>query len=149
MRHLRHNCTRLDDYKQHSFTLKKTFLDKGYPLNLTGSFYQTESMPISTKKTPESITRFITQYHASHRKMDNIFKKHWSILTQDPHLTTSLSTLPKFAYRKALSVKSKIVPSKIKSQATTTLKQLTLIPLVGLVLLQKGPVSYLYTCSPW
>lgn len=35
--------------------------------------------------------------------MENIFKKHWSILTQDPHLSSSLPTVPTFAYRNSIS----------------------------------------------
>lgn len=88
--HLRHNCTRLDDYKLQCTTLKKKFPDKGYPPNFIDeahSLYQTEYFPTSRKQSSEPVTRYITQYHVSHRKMENVFKKHWSILTQNPHLS--------------------------------------------------------------
>lgn len=65
--------------------------------------------------------------------MEHIIKKHWSILTQDPHLSSSLPTAPKFTYRRAPNVKAKIAPSKIQSNnKLTTSRQLTLIPLVGM-----------------
>lgn len=77
--------------------------------------------------------------------MEQIITKHWSILTQDPHLSSSLPTVPKFAYRRAPNVKAKIAPSKIQVQKKSFIStQLTLIPLVGMYWCKK---ALCLTCS--
>lgn len=71
--------------------------------------------------------------------MERIIKKHWSILAQDPHLAPSLPAVPQFAYRRAPNVKTKIAPSKIPVQKiSSTSKQLTLIPLLGMYRCKKA-----------
>lgn len=50
----------------------------------------------------------------------------------------SLSESPKYAYRRASNIKSKIAPSKTKSQGNNKHhmpKQLTLIPLIGIIII--------------
>lgn len=98
----------MDDYKTQGSTLKEKFLTKGYPLKLleeAQTLYEQDSLPQPKKQDLTPTTRFITQYHVQHKKMEGIFKKHWSILTQDPHLATSISAVPKFAYRRAPNIK--------------------------------------------
>lgn len=73
--------------------------------------------------------------------MENIIKKHWSILKQDPHLSQCISDKPKFTYRRAPSIKGQIAPSKTKfstSWKNQTMKQLTLIPLLGMFQCKKA-----------
>lgn len=79
--------------------------------------------------------------------MESVFKKHWSILQQDPYLKSIIPTIPQFTYRKAPNIEGKVAPGKIKPSRSFTEKiQLTLIPLIGMFQCKKP--LYL-TCSTW
>lgn len=43
-------------------------------------------------------------------------RRHWPLLLQDEHLLPVLPNKPKFAYRKAPDIKSKVAPSKLKKK---------------------------------
>lgn len=74
-------------------------------------------------------TNFTTQFHVQHKKMKSILFKPWSILLEDPSLQSCLTKELKVSYHKAQNIKSKIVPSKLKSSPLNG--PLILIPQLG------------------
>lgn len=110
--HLRHNCTRLEDYNTQSVSLKQELVGKGYPPDLIDQAhlcYNTEDVPEPKSRIKDNVgVKFITQYHTKHWRMESVFKRHWSMLQQDPHLKTTISTVPQFAYRKEPNIKEKV-----------------------------------------
>lgn len=46
--------------------------------------------------------------------MEHIFKTHWPILLEDPHLISTITEQPKMAYKTAPNIKNNVAPSKLK-----------------------------------
>lgn len=116
---LRQNCTRDCDYISQSVHLKNKFLEKGYPNKVVNQAYTTflPGKRPKTNKPPENVTaRCITRYYGKYK--------------EDPLLNISLSDRPKVTYRRAPTLKNKIVPSKLKSIKIDN--PLCLIPLIGI-----------------
>lgn len=103
------------------------FCDKSSVCVLTVALFIVDPGDPSHFKTTQIQTRFITQFHAQHKKMKSIFKSHWNILLEDPLLKPSLSTVPKIKYRKPKNIKSRIAPSKLKTAKTKTTPSLTFL----------------------
>lgn len=141
---LRHNCTLQSDYVTQSVQLKAKLLDKSYPESLIDqardSFLELHPQEVSRDTPPDSrydFPRMITTFHTQNKKMENVLKKHWNILSQDPHLKSILPNQPKVTYRRAPNLKSKIAPSRLRSTAPIH-KSLELIPLVGMFQCKKA-----------
>lgn len=132
---IRRNCTKDEDYHIQGKLLSNKFQDKGYPPHLVQkAFLQQAKKPPPKPKTSDNPqpTRFTTQFHDCHKKMENILAKHWCILLGDPFLGSSLTQLPKVSYRRAKNIKSRIAPSKIRKVPLTPASHIPLIPLVGM-----------------
>lgn len=133
---LRHNCTRSEDYIEQGDLFKQTFLEKGYPSSLVQeacTHYLNETpLTNSHHPVPSQTTRFVTQFHTQHKKMEHILRKHWGILLEDPYLQPSLSNKPTITYRKAKNIKSQIAPSKLKPNRTQLKPTLTFLNIKGM-----------------
>lgn len=137
---LRQNCTLDSDYDTMSIQLKKKFADKDYPKDLVDqacNYYAKGKPAKKDKEITDHSTRFITTFNFQYKKMENILKKHWSILLQDPLLKTSLPLIPRITYRKAPSLKNRIAPSKLPIDKPIS-NPTTLIPLVGMYQCKKA-----------
>lgn len=71
------------------------FLDKGY----VHDCWLSETQDIT----------FITGFNKQYKHLENIFKKYWPILQKHPTLKEILPNRPKFIYRKAPGLRTKLV----------------------------------------
>lgn len=67
---------------------------------------------ITSKGWPQKYKR-ILEYIVQFRKVENIIKKHWSILWKDKIPGLLLPLYPAFIYRKAPKLKDKLAPGVI------------------------------------
>lgn len=67
------------------------------------------------KKTakPASTVRFITRFNCQHDQLKAILQKHWYLLTQDPAISKFVPPQPTIVYRRASSLKDKLVHSHL------------------------------------
>lgn len=86
---LKNNCTRGADYDTQSETLKEKFFDKGFSVDIVETAYShykytpSASRPLTQADNNKDEMWFITQFHSRHRQMENIVRRHWSLLKQD------------------------------------------------------------------
>lgn len=76
------------------------FLDKCYSTALIEETFQFYHNDNPDKKSPPDNTQpvqFVTQFDCQQRKMERIFKRHWSIFLEDTHLTSTITELLKVA----------------------------------------------------
>lgn len=116
--------------------------DKGYPESFIQNAYRhyLTDTPAQAKKqvaTNQSV-RFITRFHRDHKRMETILRRHCPILLENPHLKTLLPTFPIVTYRRALNVKNKVAPSKLKPLLTPPSPRLCLLPLHGMFQCRKA-----------
>ncbi|XP_073481353.1 uncharacterized protein [Aquarana catesbeiana] len=114
---IRRNCDRMEDYLQQTDILIDRFTDKGYKRNVLENIRlkvanMDRELILSSKvrkhKQDNSIP-FITGFNTQYKKLEDIIKKNWSIISSDPQLSKVLPRKPTFVYRKARRIRDKIV----------------------------------------
>lgn len=104
---LRRNCTFREDYLREAGHLKTRFLDKGYnPVELDRTIQEIEQRDRTALLAPSMVRQtdhsskfspkfsFFTSYSTQHFIINNILKKHWSVLRNDRTLGLALPEIP-------------------------------------------------------
>ena len=58
------------------------------------------------------------EYHPALPSLSKILKKHWRVMTEDPHLAEAFPLPPMVSYRRPPNIKDKLVRSKIPAENT-------------------------------
>lgn len=122
-RRIRKNCTEDSTYYKQATVIRKRFAEKGYPRGLiknamvkAGSLTQAECLKAKPVENPQQWDKinFITTYNKSHKKIQNIFRRHWYILKKDLFLQNILPDQPHIVYRRPPTLKTMLAPSKLR-----------------------------------
>lgn len=111
------NCSNLQDYENQSNILIDRFVEKGYKrksletlkekVRLMDRNIMIEGKKYK-KKNQHIEVAFLTGYNRQHKSV-KVLKKHWSILQSDTTLKSILPNKPTFIYRRAPSVRNRLV----------------------------------------
>lgn len=116
---MRRNCTLEDDFETQSDRLEGMFLDKGYRKeflkrernmvrNLSrDDLLRDKNAAVGNKEFDG--TCIVLDYSLQSKDVERILKKYWSVLKQDTHLKDLLSDKPKIVYKKAPSLRDRLV----------------------------------------
>lgn len=118
---IRRNCSNITDFEEQTNNLIKRFVDKGYKkrdlLTLKEQIKNMDRHKLmeatqNTHKRDKNKSlglAFLTGYNTQYRSIESIVKKHWPILQSDQVLKTVLPKKPIFIYRKAATLRNKLV----------------------------------------
>lgn len=135
MRRLRRNCSRDKYFQLQSKMMENRFLEKGYPRPLIKdailrSAQHTQEMclqpktqgiaNVKTNPNAQFSMNFLITFNQAHDKIRRIISKHWAILCNEPHLKNSLSAKPRMTFRRAMSLKNILAPSKLRDSGPAT-----------------------------
>lgn len=120
---IKRNCTIEEDYKDQAHILKERFMKKGYSemslnnqINEVNHLSRNRMLETTTKRQtafPE-VPQIILDFNAQHKEVEKLFKKHWHILKADKHLNAVLPEKPKFIYKRAPTIRDKVVKNVIE-----------------------------------
>lgn len=143
-RRVRKNCSRDVDFEHQVKIMETRFQEKGYPktviadaIKRTRNLTQNDCLPKTTittmpkkanirqnTKTNQTYSlNFITTYNQSHSNIRDILTKHWPILMNDSHLKHILPIRPNCTFRRAITLKNLLAPSKIRKPTPTDKSQ--------------------------
>lgn len=115
---LRGNCTQLEEFKTQANHLQIQLRSRGYSKSLQSSAYNKAlrqsliSLLFKTKTVASNNTvNYITRYSQQHGELCNILKTHWSLLQEDPIISKYISPHLEITFRRARSLKDKLVSS--------------------------------------
>ncbi|XP_053549073.1 RAB6-interacting golgin isoform X1 [Bombina bombina] len=125
---IRRNCTHSKNYEEEADILESKFLAKGYDANniklarqKAGTKDRQDLISLKQKDAPDRINsneciRFTTTFSEGAGAIKSIINKHWSILKADPLLGPHLQEKANISYRKGMSLKNYLAPSKMRSK---------------------------------
>ena len=131
---IRRNCTDSQTFLEQAKMIGEKFVNKGYD----DSFIQTQiqnvlEIPRETliedrikNKDMDDQVPIILNYNVQHKQLENIFKRHWSILQADKQLQCILPSMPRIIYRRAPSLRdlvAKNIPDPPTKSNTLTFFQ--------------------------
>lgn len=116
---IRRNCSKPEHFERQSRILIERFLEKGYDKR---SLEKTKEEVMrmnrdemlkdkkrNENKKDENDAAFLTNFNRHYREVEKIINKHWKILKTDKILKTFLPAKPKFIYRRAPSMRTRLV----------------------------------------
>lgn len=77
-----------------------------------GSLIESKTLSVSTHKHTDGFG-MVFDYNIQCKKIENIIKKHWYILSRNKVLNKILPPIPRFIYRKAPTLRDKLAPGII------------------------------------
>lgn len=122
---LRRNCSNDSLFIREAQNLQGRLLARGYSRSCLKKAYnqtirQSQSNLLSKSKSPMSSdsnpTRIAMHYSRQHVAIKNILQRHWNILTDDPKLRHFVSNQPAITYKRATSIKDRLVQSQYKNE---------------------------------
>lgn len=70
----------------------------------------------SKKNKKGEVTRIILRFSNKHTEVRNLLQKYWSVLTEDPILSSFVTQTPAITYRKAGPIRESLVQSEYKGE---------------------------------
>lgn len=124
---LRRICDQQTDFNKQALLMTQRFKERGYNKStLTHAYTRAKTMDRKTllrKNTrPQNNGQifFSTQYSTKSYEIKNIIKKNWGILQSDPTLKSVFPVPPMFSFRRAPTLKDKLVRSHLSPTRPTT-----------------------------
>lgn len=113
---IKRNCTIHQDYMEQTDVLVQTFKDKGYSHDLllkvreqVGNMDRNALLATKKKEEKDYNVNFITGFNKQFKYLEQSIKKYWPILQKNPILNKILPSKPKFIYRRAPGLRTKLV----------------------------------------
>lgn len=116
--HLHMNCTKKDDFLAQAEKIGHKFINKGYNSDhIKARIQELEKIDwfelIKDKRKKQdsriNVAPIVLDYNAQHKNVEKIIKWHWHILLTDTHLKSLHPQIPKFVYKRAPTLRDKIV----------------------------------------
>lgn len=124
---IKRNCSDDSIYEKEAAKLSDRLLARGYShAFLKRSCKQASMKPrkdllhIQKPKNDYNALRIIIKYNKQQRKVRAIVEKYWHVLILHPSLGQFVPAKPLFTFRRATSIRDKIVNSEFKSESTKT-----------------------------
>lgn len=117
---LRRNCTLDEDFQAQAKSIGMRFIDKGYDQDFieeqileVGRMSRQELLEDKTPTCQLDQVPLVLDYNFQHKKIENIVSRHWHILKSDKGLGELLPEKPKFIYKRASTLRDRLVKSVI------------------------------------
>ena len=121
---VRRNCTSEQDYVKHSQTMKKHYIERGYPSKHVEAARKkaldanrSDLLDPSRKKRKKdvNIVPLVLTHHASNPQVQKIIMDHWGILKYSPKCAAALPDKPLFTTRRGKNLKDILIRAKLDS----------------------------------
>ena len=119
---VRRNCTKVEDYDKHSSTMKKHYLERGYPskhveaarkIALDKNRKDLLDPGRSKPNKKENILPLVLTHHPSNAQVHKIIMDNWDILKFSEKCKVSLPDRPLFTTRRGRNLKDILIKSKL------------------------------------
>ena len=117
---IRRICSNLADYKYHAEVLSKFLVKRGYDpktladiTEVVSKMDRTELLKDKERKKKDPQTIFVAEWHPALARLPSILKQHYHLLSSDPTLEKIFPAEPTVAFRRARSLRNKLVRTDI------------------------------------
>lgn len=117
---LRRNCTLEEDFYMQARMIGERFTSKGYDQEFikdkiveVGQMQRKELLEDKTPMCQQDQVPLVFDYNFQHKKIESIISRHWHILKSDTGLREVLPDRPKFIYKRAPTLRDRLVKSVI------------------------------------